>query len=969
MTASNSKYAGVNFKRRCRISELSSASLKEHVTLDTQYHMFRCCRDCPSCDNFYDHLDEKRSAAYIEEEDEPEPGPGQLIPIGESRVDVVFEWGRLLQYEKIREDIKDIVDDDQVEIGGITVMQILQETEAAHYQHMDYAAVVAQRDIYLEQVREMEKKNELFQAKCGALGVECDQLRQANADSAATAAAHERRCGEAEKATQDLQTRCGALEAECEQLRQANLSLQPQPEAANRTRDFQRPQHAASKRKRQDTPQDECDGRAAKHLAVGKNLGAVTPPPLSDRALWDQYSRMQLPDPSSDPILLARWLQHNEKGDFRGIPISGPNWVVNMRAVRGHQQVLARIDRAARYPEERRRRARSITAILRAIAVPGRYEQLILQGHIEITSQTQLVPCNFGGDADSLSDAEVAWMLAGQGLTVAVADDSWLFCHDYIDSQLASPEHGFELEELRRIRQEESIALKSISPPQGLKPDAEDQYPRTVPCKKWKDWERSCLGTGSARSSGFSLDFNSLSATPNQPRFQPVSFASVIDLATPLFNSLSAMAAMAASVLDKVPNEIIDRFLFMSIRAHLDHDIAYIVHRIHLGAVCRRITAILNHNAANWDSVIITRFMKKSFVELCVDRAQVHQLASTNRTLELTFDTRHVGSVLSTHFERKAVCCLSFAHTLRVTAPFLNAVVSQATTLSLTCRRAQEISAICQQIRSVSAQKLQTVNIDICFPTLLLGSDDVPGHPWGVVTELNMRGADPTLLGSPPCNGLTTLRLSNLPSKLETPWARLRGVLESAPALQLLEIQDVVCTHLSTALPITLPNVGTFLFHWTVTNYDGEPAAMLHFIQMPVVRTLSLSTTGEIGDILGPCSSLLGLATRVDIGGRVSKAAGEELCRTLFSAHELDLRNAHFPSLEAALASSTQDSLVRILLADHIAPCQARALLGTGESRKIVTGGGPHRAQWRKLNEYLLCEDFEDVNVEEDLTS
>ncbi|KAJ6454010.1 hypothetical protein C8R47DRAFT_1228837 [Mycena vitilis] len=481
MTASgpNSKNANANFKRRCRIYELSSAALKEGATLDAHYRMFRCCGHCPNCNNFYDHLDEKRLAAYVGEEDEPEPGPGpgQLVPIGESKVDVVFEWGRLLQYEDMREDIQAIADDDQVEIGGITVMQILQETEAAHNQHIDYAAVAAQRDIYLEQVRETEEKNEILQVKCGALGVECDQLRQANTDSAATATAHERRCREAEKVTQDLQTRCGALEAECEQLRQANLSLQSQLEAA---RELQRPQHAALKRKQQDTHQDECDGRAAKRLAAGKNLGAVTSP-LPDRALWDQYHRMQLPDPSSDPILLAKWLQHNEKADFRGIPIRGPGWAVNMRAARGHQQVLARIDRAARYPEERRRRARSITAILRAIAVPGRYEQLILQGHIEIASQTQLVPCNFGSDADTLSDAEVASMLAGQGMTIAVADDSWLFCRDYIDSQLASPEHGFEVEELRRIRQEEDITLKSISPPQGLKPDAEDQYPRTVP--------------------------------------------------------------------------------------------------------------------------------------------------------------------------------------------------------------------------------------------------------------------------------------------------------------------------------------------------------------------------------------------------------------------------------------------------------------------------------------------------------
>ncbi|KAJ6450334.1 hypothetical protein C8R47DRAFT_1083242 [Mycena vitilis] len=58
--------------------------------------------------------------------------------------------------------------------------------------------------------------------------------------------------------------------------------------------------------------------------------------------------------------------------------------------------------RAARYPEERYRRSRLITGILRVLAVPGRYKDLVDEGCVEISSQSHLAPWNFSGELPPL---------------------------------------------------------------------------------------------------------------------------------------------------------------------------------------------------------------------------------------------------------------------------------------------------------------------------------------------------------------------------------------------------------------------------------------------------------------------------------------------------------------------------------------------------------------------------------------
>ncbi|KAJ7017431.1 hypothetical protein C8F04DRAFT_1279518 [Mycena alexandri] len=186
--------------------------------------------------------------------------------------------------------------------------------------------------------------------------------------------------------------------------------------------------------------------------------------------------------PLMTPLLIAHFLQHNEETNFKGIPTSGPEWVIDLRDVRGYREVESRVPGKVKGegPDARFYRIHSLTRVLEVLAVPGKYSALLSSLDKQVAPIASLTPCVFGPNPFSLSDGEVAALLADKGLTVALADDSWQYCYKHLEAHAARPDQSTTKQLLMLWN---TISAAAPAPPPGLQSPAADRYPRTVPSK------------------------------------------------------------------------------------------------------------------------------------------------------------------------------------------------------------------------------------------------------------------------------------------------------------------------------------------------------------------------------------------------------------------------------------------------------------------------------------------------------
>ncbi|KAJ7029167.1 hypothetical protein C8F04DRAFT_1265229 [Mycena alexandri] len=219
---------------------------------------------------------------------------------------------------------------------------------------------------------------------------------------------------------------------------------------------------------------------------ITNNLSTSThgiPSPPTEDQLWDALHRMQRPQPADNPLRIAHFLQHNEETNFKGIPTSGPEWVIDMRDVRGYREVASRVPAKSKTETTQARfyRSRCLTRVLEVLAVPGKYSHLLSTANKQVSLVASLTPCVFGERPESLSEADVAVLLADKGLTVSSADDSWQFCYKYLAAHATQQDLTTTSQILALWR-----TISTASPPPGLNPPDADRYARVVPGKNRK---------------------------------------------------------------------------------------------------------------------------------------------------------------------------------------------------------------------------------------------------------------------------------------------------------------------------------------------------------------------------------------------------------------------------------------------------------------------------------------------------
>ncbi|KAJ7682193.1 hypothetical protein DFH06DRAFT_1314415 [Mycena polygramma] len=135
--------------------------------------------------------------------------------------------------------------------------------------------------------------------------------------------------------------------------------------------------------------------------------------------------------------LFARWLQVQKQGRIKGVPACGPDWIVDLRDVRGRNTIMPRVPPGppmTRTTEERDHHRLCLFAVLRVLVIPGKYANIMRRSGISVACEVHF-RCIFEKSyARPPTDEDVVRLLASQGLSVELADDSYQFCMNILQA-------------------------------------------------------------------------------------------------------------------------------------------------------------------------------------------------------------------------------------------------------------------------------------------------------------------------------------------------------------------------------------------------------------------------------------------------------------------------------------------------------------------------------------------------------
>ncbi|KAF7374678.1 hypothetical protein MSAN_00352800 [Mycena sanguinolenta] len=183
---------------------------------------------------------------------------------------------------------------------------------------------------------------------------------------------------------------------------------------------------------------------------------------------------IKMPGKDAPPEVFAKWLQYRKLTNIKGIRLCGPDWVVDLRDVRGYVQVQYRIPPKGPSKGDRLYSNHCLLAILWILAIPRKYDRMLNSMGLKIAEIAQIEPLPIPFDNRLFDDEKTTRLLAGQGLTTAVANDTWQFCRNLV-FDLALSENSIA-SEASSIKSAVEAELVDTTPPCGLRPAEEDQY-------------------------------------------------------------------------------------------------------------------------------------------------------------------------------------------------------------------------------------------------------------------------------------------------------------------------------------------------------------------------------------------------------------------------------------------------------------------------------------------------------------
>ncbi|KAJ7712195.1 hypothetical protein DFH07DRAFT_974996 [Mycena maculata] len=208
------------------------------------------------------------------------------------------------------------------------------------------------------------------------------------------------------------------------------------------------------------------------------SLVDLSPPRLAE--IRKTLAHAKAPGYEQPVGVFALWLQVH-KARIYGVPI-GPDGVVDLRDVRGRNTIMPRLPPGPQDTKGKSKAARNhysvcLLAVLKVLIIPGQYHRILTEHAIPVAPDIDL-SCAFPTVyIEPPKDEEVVRLLAGQGLTVEAATESWQFCRKLVDGYLHSSTllNKDTLEQLVTLAND---ALEKMGhPPEFLPRDQDRFYP------------------------------------------------------------------------------------------------------------------------------------------------------------------------------------------------------------------------------------------------------------------------------------------------------------------------------------------------------------------------------------------------------------------------------------------------------------------------------------------------------------
>ncbi|KAJ7460123.1 hypothetical protein B0H11DRAFT_1924166 [Mycena galericulata] len=389
--------------------------------------------------------------------DEEDDGEGEDMDIGDSPMDSLFSLQDLIgKYRHLKS--KEPVD---ASVVTAMVSRVKVEAEMGAADALQLALSAQLESVQLGADKSLSHLNELT-LEHGRVLAERDQARSALADVEIKLASTLAAFKEVEERLHVAQIQLAARPTQGQQL-PALIQAETTPRRAKKR-----------------SGSDET-ARPTKRARGNETTSPAAPPAALDPVIaeWERFNQMTRPVCSDPPELIAQFLQYHEETNFRGIPLYGPAYTVDLRDVRGYRQVMGRAP-PKRRSSEGDYTAECITRVLQILAIPGKYARLLQKANIVVAPEEDLSPCPWGTSPADLPDADVARLLAQSGLTTLVADDSWQFCRNFIQSQINAPDKAFNVAAMNEILK----GMEKCPDPPRLRPLHVDTFRSTVPKKR-----------------------------------------------------------------------------------------------------------------------------------------------------------------------------------------------------------------------------------------------------------------------------------------------------------------------------------------------------------------------------------------------------------------------------------------------------------------------------------------------------
>ncbi|KAJ7106089.1 hypothetical protein C8R43DRAFT_963524 [Mycena crocata] len=189
---------------------------------------------------------------------------------------------------------------------------------------------------------------------------------------------------------------------------------------------------------------------------------------------------MEIPAPAFDqpPEIYARWLQAHRHSNIKGIPSCAPDWVVDLRDVRGRNTVMSRVPPRGNTQPQRYHHRLCLTAVLKVLAIPRAYTDIVQRLGIHVADVVDL-SCQFHERySKPPTKEEVIRRLARQGLTPEMADDCWQFCIKFLQADASTPHSVLGSDTANILLRHAIETSDSVGCPEGIHPTGQDLLSR-----------------------------------------------------------------------------------------------------------------------------------------------------------------------------------------------------------------------------------------------------------------------------------------------------------------------------------------------------------------------------------------------------------------------------------------------------------------------------------------------------------